>query len=121
MFEAVTKSFVEGEHAEDAQLATFDEYGATPLGPIDEYGEYPESRIRVIVNGSTIVQGVDGEATLSDSPNVTVFLPSLEAVAGGPIGENHAIIMRGKTHPVRVEPRKNAHGLANIPLLKAIA
>jgi hypothetical protein len=110
VFEAETKSFVEGEHAEDAQLVTFDEYGTTVLGPI-----------RVTINGATIIQGVDGEATLSDSPNVTVYLPSLEAVAGGPIIENHAIIMRGKTHPVRVEPRKNAHGLANIMLLKALA
>jgi len=110
MFEAETQSFVEGEHSEPAQLATFDEYGATALGDI-----------RVIFNGATIMQGVDGEAVLSDSPNVTVYLPSLETVAGGEIGNRHAIIVRGKTYPVRVEPRKNAHGLANIMLLKAIA
>lgn len=110
MFEAETKSFVEGEHAEDATLGTFDEYGFSSLGAI-----------RVIFNGSTIVQGVDGEAVLSDSPNVTVYLPSLETVAGGEIGAGHAITVRGATYPVRVEPRKNAHGLANIMLLKALA
>lgn len=110
MFEAETKSFVEGEHAEDAQLLTFDEYDETVLGDI-----------RVIFNGATIVQGVDGEAVLSDSPNVTVYLPSLETVAGGEIGEAHAIGVRGKVYPVRTAPRKNAHGLANIMLLKAIA
>jgi len=110
VFEAETKSFVEGEHAEDAQLCTFDEYGETVLGDI-----------RVIFNGATITQGVDGEAVLSDSPNVTVYLPSLETVAGGEIGDRHAIAVRGKTYPVRVEPRKNAHNLANIQLRKALA
>lgn len=110
MFEAETKSFVEGEHSESAQLVTFDEYGETVLGDI-----------RVIFNGATITQGTDGEAVLSDSPNVTVYLPSLEEVAGGEIGNRHAIAVRGKTYPVRVAPRKNAHGLANIELRKAIA
>ena len=110
MFEAETKSFVEGEHAEDAELGTFDEYGFYLLGPI-----------RVIFNGATIVQGVDGESVLMDTPNVTVFLPSLETVAGGELGASHAIKVRGKTYPVRVQPQKNAHSLANIRLHKALA
>ena len=109
MFEAETKAFVEGEHGEDAELCTFDEYGETSLGPI-----------RVIFNGATIVQGADGEGVLMDTPNVTVYLPSLEEVAGGKIGASHAIRVRGATYPVRVQPQKNAHALANIRLHKAL-
>jgi hypothetical protein len=109
MFEAETENFIKG-NGEPAQLATFDEYGETPLGDI-----------YVLFNGATITQGADGEAILTDSPNVNVYLPALEALAGGEIGDRHAIIVRGKTYPVRVEPRKNAHGLANIELRKALA
>lgn len=110
MFEAEAKSFIEGEMSEPALLAVFDEYGVTPLGDI-----------RVLFNATTITVGGDGEAVLSDTPNVTVFLPSLEELAGGEIGSTHAIIVRGKTYPVRVEPRKNGHGVGNIELRKAIA
>lgn len=110
MFEAEAKSFIEGEMSEAAQLAVFDEYGITPLGDI-----------RVLFNAATVTVGQDGEAVLSDTPNVTVFLPSLEEIAGGEIGDTHAIICRGKTFPVRVEPRKNGHGVANIELRRAIA
>ena len=108
MFETETKNFIETE-GEPAQLATFDEYDETVLGDI-----------YVLFNGATITQGTDGEAILSDSPNVTVYLPDLETVAGETINDRHAIIVRGKTYPVRVEPRKNAHGLANIELRKAM-
>lgn len=109
MFEAETENFIQGA-GELAQLAAFDEYGETVLGDI-----------HVLFNGATITQGQDGEAILTDSPNVNVYLPALETLAGGEIGDRHAVIVRGKTYPVRVEPRKNAHGLANIELRKAIA
>jgi len=108
MFETETENFIQGA-GEPAQLATFDEYGETVLGDIN-----------VLFNGATITQGQDGEAILTDTPNVNVYLPALETLAGGEIGDRHAVIVRGKTYPVRVAPRKNAHGLANIELRKAI-
>lgn len=95
--------------SEDMSLGVYDEYGLSHLG-----------NFRGLYNSATYTRAESGAAMLADTPNISVHLPTLEALAGGEITESHVVTIRGKDYPVRVAPRKNAHALANIELRRSL-